>query len=291
MMFRLFSDIHLDFDAGEHENPVPHLWQPIELPEDLESTLLLAGDLWVDNRPFKQYEGVAWIELVAKRFKHVVLILGNHDYWHGSLDRAPDKAKESITKLGLTNVHLLERDTIVIDNVKIVGTTLWTSFNKGHPLVLYQAGQMMNDYHQMTVGTGQIRRKCKPQDVYNTYLKSYDWLTKAAKRDTPGQGLLIMTHMAPSYQSINEMYRVPHQETMNFLYYSDLDYTVLDIAADVWVHGHTHVPRAYMIGATHVMCNPRGYAGHEDTGYNPRMQFSIEADMPVASDPVFFSPD
>ena len=30
-----------------------------------------------------------------------------------------------------------------------------------------------------------------------------------------------------------------------------------------WIHGHTHDACDYMIGDTRVLCNPRGYIGHE----------------------------
>jgi hypothetical protein len=31
----------------------------------------------------------------------------------------------------------------------------------------------------------------------------------------------------------------------------------------LWTHGHTHDPFDYMVGKTRVVCNPRGYAGHD----------------------------
>lgn len=31
-----------------------------------------------------------------------------------------------------------------------------------------------------------------------------------------------------------------------------------------WTHGHTHDNYDYMIGTTRIVCNPRGYDGHEE---------------------------
>jgi hypothetical protein len=31
----------------------------------------------------------------------------------------------------------------------------------------------------------------------------------------------------------------------------------------LWTHGHMHDPFDYMIGSTRVVCNPRGYLGHD----------------------------
>jgi len=34
-------------------------------------------------------------------------------------------------------------------------------------------------------------------------------------------------------------------------------------------NGHTHPCFDYVLGETRIVCNPRGYDGHEDTGWNP----------------------
>ncbi len=275
MLIRLFSDIHLDFDVSRipKRDPSPrmnHIWKPASSPLDGETTLVIAGDLWFDNKPFERKDQPeAWIEVVAAQFKHVVLILGNHDYWQGSLQRAPETAKEAIAKLGLTNVHLLERDEVVIDDVKFAGATLWTSFANGNPLVLLNAANTMNDYDFITYGRDTQRRKSRPNDMYLDYIKSLAWL-KTVKRDTPEQKLVIMTHMPPSYESIAPHYRIKNLEMQNYLYYSDLDYTVMEIGSDFWFHGHTHTTFDYMIESTRVLCNPRGYFG-ESTGYGKLM--------------------
>jgi hypothetical protein len=51
---------------------------------------------------------------------------------------------------------------------------------------------------------------------------------------------------------------------MNGGYRSDLSELILDNPQIVlWTHGHMHDPFDYMIGTTRVVCNPRGYAGHD----------------------------
>jgi hypothetical protein len=41
----------------------------------------------------------------------------------------------------------------------------------------------------------------------------------------------------------------------------------------LWTHGHTHEPFDYMIGTTRVVCNPRGYSGHEPRADNFKLQY------------------
>ena len=41
------------------------------------------------------------------------------------------------------------------------------------------------------------------------------------------------------------------------------DILILASGAAVWCHGHIHNSADYMIAETRVICNPRGYIGHE----------------------------
>jgi hypothetical protein len=51
---------------------------------------------------------------------------------------------------------------------------------------------------------------------------------------------------------------------MNGGYSSDMDEFIADHPQiRLWTHGHTHHVFDYVVGETRVVCNPRGYAGHE----------------------------
>jgi len=62
---------------------------------------------------------------------------------------------------------------------------------------------------------------------------------------------------------------------MNGAFHSELSEFIEDHPQiKLWTHGHTHHTFNYTIGATRVVCNPRGYhsGGYsEDTGWNPNM--------------------
>ena len=61
---------------------------------------------------------------------------------------------------------------------------------------------------------------------------------------------------------------------MNGAYYSDLSEFILDRPCiKLWVHGHMHDTFDYMIGSTRVVCNPRGYAGHEEQADRFELKF------------------
>jgi len=74
---------------------------------------------------------------------------------------------------------------------------------------------------------------------------------------------VVVGHHTPSMQSCHPRYR--DDQIMNGGYHSDLSEFILDRPQiKLWTHGHTHELFDYMIGDTRVVCNPRGYAGHED---------------------------
>ena len=74
--------------------------------------------------------------------------------------------------------------------------------------------------------------------------------------------VVVVGHHAPSRMSTHERWK--DEYLMNGCYSSVMYEFILDrpeIA--LWTHGHTHEDFDYMIGTTRVVCNPRGYVGHE----------------------------
>jgi hypothetical protein len=56
---------------------------------------------------------------------------------------------------------------------------------------------------------------------------------------------------------------------MNGGYHSDLSEFMLDRPGiKLWTHGHTHEVFDYKVGECRVVCNPRGYIGHEELADN-----------------------
>jgi Icc-related predicted phosphoesterase len=85
---------------------------------------------------------------------------------------------------------------------------------------------------------------------------------------------VVVGHHTPSHQSCHDMYKGDY--IMNGGYHSDLSEMILDRPQiKLWTHGHTHHCFDYMIGETRVVCNPRGYANYEDTGWDPEKVIEV----------------
>ena len=298
---RLISDLHLEFDVGRYQKTrvfnsndpaqVAHLeylkqhgemgmcWFPPTMSGDKTQTaLVIAGDLWVDHKFLtrKFEDGESWLKKVSKMFKYVVFVLGNHDYWHTNLLYEAGRVKVEIKEQGLMNVFLLENDVVVRDDVKFIGGTLWTDFHRNDPLVMRHASFKMNDYVYMRYG--REYRKAFPQDTYNVHMNTKRFIFENAKRDYPEQKVVVVTHMAPSFESINKKFRIYRDQLTNFCYFTDLEERIKADGGDIdfWLHGHVHMPVDYTMSPNvRVLCQPRGYEGQEHTDYDPKFRIVL----------------
>jgi hypothetical protein len=105
-----------------------------------------------------------------------------------------------------------------------------------------------------------------PEDAVAEFRLTVDYL-KLMLETHRDQTFVMCGHHAPSPQSTHAMYA--HDTVMNGGYRSDLEQFILDQENLVlWTHGHTHHPFDYEIGQCRVVCNPRGYIGHEPEATN-----------------------
>jgi len=270
MKIALCSDLHLEFEDINLTN--------IEGAE----VLILSGDIMVaedlHNHPemdYGMYSNVNIADLgrrqqVALRFRdflkrcsfefpHVVYVAGNHEFYHGRWKASLDHLREECDKF--PNVYFLERDVKVINEVSFIGATLWTDCNKGDPLTLHALTDMMNDYRVIRNDEHGFT-KLRPAHSMYRHQQTLAYL-KAILPDMRDKKVVFVGHHGPSSMSTHPRY--VNETLMNGGYRSELSEMILDNPQIVlWTHGHMHDPFDYMIGTTRVVCNPRGYAGHDD---------------------------
>lgn len=254
------SDLHLEF--GTFQIP--------RLDTDKETILLLSGDIHVGDRVLKEHRigkskppiyGSAWIKDVSEQFAHVLYIMGNHEHYRGSIDRTAIKIREGLAAADITNVTVLDNGVFEIPdiNVKVIGGTMWTDYNKGHPVTMYMAQQNMNDHKY--IRCNKHLRKFRPQEALLEHLAFKEFLLEELAKEYDGT-IILMTHHAPHQLSINPMYANDYHG--NGCYASDLSEIILDYPTiKYWFHGHVHHTLDYndIGGICRVICNPRGYFG------------------------------
>jgi predicted phosphodiesterase len=270
MKIALCSDLHLEFKDIELFNT-----------EGAE-VLILSGDIMVADSlhnyepptvtsPYEPYQKLghnalmanryrAFMERCSKEFPHVVYVAGNHEFYHGKWKGSLDDLRKEAARY--PNVYFLERDMKVINDVTFVGGTLWTDCNKGDPLTLHALTDMMNDF-RIIRNDEKGYTKLRPAHTMYRHQQTLNYY-KTVIGDRKDEKIVVVGHHAPSKASTHERYLAPEHSLMNGGYSSDLSEFILDHPQiKLWTHGHMHDPFDYTIGETRIVCNPRGYGGHD----------------------------
>ncbi len=234
MRIRVLSDLHLEFGGRDLAN----------VPADV---VVLAGDI------DRAARGVLW---ARKRLPDVpvLYVAGNHEHYDERIGRLHEKLREAAAG---SNVTILENETLVVRGVRFFGATLWTDFElfADRHAAMAAAGSKttgMNDYRK-------IRRadtsRLKPVHTAMLHAQSRLELLKFLGNGDRSRSVVI-THHAPSAKSLPESKR---SDVLSAAYASHLDELIVQHGPVLWIHGHIHESRDYMIGKTRVLNNPGGY--------------------------------
>jgi Icc-related predicted phosphoesterase len=227
MKFQLVSDLHLD-KYGNQDAWTQVLDHIIDLNADENAdALIIAGDLAEIRHP-------VWskaMQRLADAYPAVLMVLGNHEHY-----RTPLSQVEAAVKALPDHVHILDNDTVILDNHKIVGSTLWFSewdvpaeevFYFSDFRVIPNLDQWVYKYHQTA------KQLLKMEDAE-----------------------LIITHHASHPNSIHTDFI---GNKLNPFFMSDCTDIIELIQPKYWVHGHTHHPFHYKVEETTVLANPFAY--------------------------------
>lgn len=275
MKIKIVSDLHLEFSDINIKN------------DEGCDVLILSGDIMVatdlydhPETSYGMYSSVNLSDLgrrqatalrfrdflrrVSFQFPHVVYVAGNHEFYHGKWFQTLEILANECAKF--PNVYFLEDTHKVIDDVTFVGGTLWTNMNKGDPITLHSARDMMNDF-RLIRKEFEGYTKLKPVDTAVRHKKTLAYIKDIVDAD-PTKKYVVVGHHSPSFLSCHEMYK--NDFLMNGNYHSDLSDFILDRPQiKLWTHGHTHHVFDYTLGETRIVCNPRGYEGYEpDSGFD-----------------------
>ena len=262
MKIAITSDEHLEFADHDFDNVTG------------ADVLILGGDILVARQVGDHHNSNrlhAFMKRCAERFPHVIYILGNHEHYDGTFTKTAAHLRDQFSYL--SNLYILDLDTKTIDDVTFVGGTLWTDMNNHDPLTLFHMKRMMNDFRAIDHGDrdhtwqdadGDLHRtasRFQPEDAVIEHEMMKDYIRVVTENRVDAK-FVVVGHHAPSKASIKPRYAGDH--IMNGGYSSDLSGFILDHPQiRLWTHGHTHDEFDYMIGSTRVVCNPRGYQGHE----------------------------
>jgi hypothetical protein len=287
MKIAVCSDLHLEFGTISLENT------------ENADVLILSGDICVANdlkerdsynirgENDKSNQFHTFFQECCARFPAVIYIAGNHEHYHGDYAKSIGIIRSNLGYL--VNLHVLDKESVILNDHLFIGGTLWTDMNKEDASTLRHIKGYMNDY-RIIQNTNEVVNYSVP--VYGTNedgsldfttVVSKEFKTRSAKfspedsvkdhkamlefikttiKDNSTMPVVVVGHHAPSKQSVKPRYE--GDVLVNGAYSSDLTEFILNHPQiKVWTHGHTHDQFDYMIGSTRIVCNPRGYINYE----------------------------
>jgi len=246
--FKLISDLHLEFyDRKRYGIADQPMYFPEELPYDDETILLLAGDIHLGTN------AQPWIDVVCKRFKAVVYILGNHEFYRNEFFKVKKAWKEWV---GPENFYFLDNHTCYFGDVRIIGGTMWTKVTD--PVARWRGQHGMSDYSVIKINEPKgIWRKLNVGDTDRANAETTFYIQEMLLKPWKGK-TIVMTHHLPHPLCVAEYFK---GHGLNEFYLHDCDELIATNDIDVWCHGHTHNNVDVTVHDTRIVCNPRGYHG------------------------------
>jgi predicted phosphodiesterase len=279
MRIQLFSDLHLERDPA---------FQPLIFPDT--DVVVLAGDIGsYQERSRLPDEDFGLARFSPRREgaarARVLYVPGNHEFDGLEYDDAYERLQRVCAYLG---IEWLDRETIVINGVRFIGTTLWSDFDAvaGSEKDLAKQLQARNKSFRAAnyyLSKNTTFRKGEPvlaEGQRELSLACQAWLRTALEAPFDGPTVAV-THYAPSLRSADPRYGVT-PGTAGFCNAMD----ALIPYADVWMHGHLHCANDYVVEgevdnlarSCRVVANPLGYAVKgEQAAFRPALVIEVQA--------------
>lgn len=274
MKLQIVSDLHLEFNKS------------VSIKNAGADVLCLAGDICLAQHLYRHPINSLGInnaehgdsaanyrkffDQVSKEFDHVLYIMGNHEHYNGLWNETANRLREALEPW--SNITLMDDIWLNFGDVRIVGTTLWSDFNKGDPLTMMNIKAMMNDYHIVKIKNNGVYHKLRPIDTLEAHHRAIQTIKLGA--ETWDGKVVVLGHHSPSFKSVHPIYQ--NNDLMNGAYHSELsDYILSQDKIKLWIHGHTHHCFDYSIGGCRIVCNPHGYHSENTKRFNPNLIVEI----------------
>ena len=196
------SDLHLEFYND-------NVWKPTPNDQDKDTVLLLAGDIGVG------LGAKGWITEMCTRYRNVVYVLGNHEYYNSTI------CMEDINAL-ITNLCNLFQNVVFLNNstykykyicdnkdkeIIFLGSTLWSLIlpNERNRIKQVSSDLCNINFNNKVITIDQINKIHKNnvewiQATLDSIQASLDSINNS---DTI---VIVLTHHLPSYKAIAPKY-------------------------------------------------------------------------------------
>lgn len=267
MKLQLLSDLHIEVHPQLEIAPAPGA--------DL---LVLAGDIGSYQSGSRLLEPDFGLGRFSPRHGWPVPVLyvpGNHEYDNADFDEIHTRLRETCDGL---DIQWLEREILVIDEVRFVGTTLWADFDAlveptdSMAEAFKKRGKAMRaaNFYLEKAGTLRAGELFLAEPLREHSLTCQAWLRNALAENFDGTTVAV-THFAPTLASADPRYGLT-PGTAGFC--NSLD--ELLPYAELWLHGHLHCQFDYVKDGCRVVANPLGYMSKgEQENFRPDLLIEV----------------
>ena len=282
MKARLVSDLHIDVNRDGN----------FGFRHKECDVLFIAGDIAGDYRREEKFLNGLATDLTCPIF----VVAGNHlgyDYYKNQaleglweikpnpLDGEKLWSINHIKKNVPENVHYLDNDYVELENYIVFGGCMYSDY-KLYPNedLSKRSGEMyLNDFRYVRIHDKKLNvvRPINTDDYQNLHKKFVQKLKKCIKETD--KDIIVLSHFAPSIQSISDKYLDQGNVYLNASYASNMeDFILQNGRIKYWHHGHVHDSFDYMIGQCRVICSPYGYSGREQK-ISPKKWYGKEIEI------------
>jgi predicted phosphodiesterase len=231
--FQIVSDLHIEYKNNEVPDPLSFITPSSDI-------LILAGDI---GSFYKIIQLTQFLIKLCKYFQIVIYVPGNNEYYTQK-DIPPCRMNflfKRFTNIQYTikNLYILNKSSIEINNLYIVGCTLWSNPTINVPRFIVRIKEMNTVYY-----------KKKFNEELSYIIDMIEYSKKNNKK------LIVVTHYMPTYSVFQNIHT---KNKYISLYTSNLDYLLTKENVHTWIAGHIHINVDTITdGGTHLVGNQFG---------------------------------
>lgn len=263
LRIQIASDTHVEFYESFSEIP--------ELITPSAPILGLLGD--IGNPALPTYRDFLYHQ--ATRFKLVLVLAGNHEYYspssappHPTMGELNQAIYDICAAAPRKNIVYLDKGLVELGEFVIMGCILWSDIPED---MKQQAASSMNDYRLIYKTRRHLNfpeAVFSPDDSVAAHKDQLQWLqTQIQASMSKGKKAVVLTHHTPTYRIRGS----------GLAFSSSLEYMFKNKGTNVavWAHGHTHYNDDKIIEGTRVVSNMVGYKHGKQSDYQPDLVITV----------------
>jgi predicted phosphodiesterase len=241
------SDLHLEHMSDYGDKFIK------SLSPDGDEVLVLAGDIF-SCAPRLQWATTEVIEALCKKYKHIVYVPGNHEFY-GTHRLEVKMYLELLQRQFDPFVVLSTGQPQRVEGHRFLGDTMWVPY---HP---------SNHHYEHYLSDFRMIEACR-DFIYNENARFREYIRTYCEA-----GDIVVTHHLPAEGSVATEYK---GDKLNRFFVSHMEELIGQKKPSLWLHGHTHHQFDYKLHDTRIVCNARGYPNEPtQKTWNPKMIIEV----------------